>query len=139
MATAADGRVRRLALPSLVAGAAAASTVPFLLRDPHVTGSWGSCPVLAVTGIYCPGCGGLRAVNDLAHLRLGDALSSNGWVVLFIAAVGLSWAAWTWGRLRARPVRWDRWITTPVAWSALASLLAFSVLRNTPLLAVLAP
>ena len=92
-----------------------------------------------MTGLYCPGCGGLRAVHDLAHLRIVDAVSSNAWAVLLIVAVVLAWAAWTWGRLRGRPWRWENWVTAPVAWAALASMVGFAVLRNTPWFSVLAP
>ena len=58
-----------------IAGLAAA-TVALHVRDPHVSGSWGYCP-LSLLGIYCPGCGGLRAVNDLTHGDLAGAASSN--------------------------------------------------------------
>lgn len=128
-----------MALPATAAAATAGLVVPLVLRDPHVPGSWGLCPVLAATGLYCPGCGGLRAVNDLAHLRVVDALSSNAWAVLLIVAVVLAWAAWTRGRLTGRPWRWESWVTAPVAWAALASMVGFGVLRNTPWLSVLAP
>jgi hypothetical protein len=32
------------------------------------------CPLHAMTGLLCPLCGGLRAVNHLAHGHLGAAL-----------------------------------------------------------------
>ena len=53
--------------PLLLAGGVLAASVLLHLRDPHRSGSWGYCPWLMLTGTYCPGCGGLRAVNDLAH------------------------------------------------------------------------
>ncbi|MBO0322065.1 DUF2752 domain-containing protein [Muricauda sp. CAU 1633] len=28
-------------------------------------------------GIYCSGCGSQRAIHDLLHLRIGDAISHN--------------------------------------------------------------
>lgn len=63
--------------PVAVAGLLLAASVALHLRDPHRSGSWGGCPWLAVTGTDCPGCGGLRAVNDLTNLRVVDAASSN--------------------------------------------------------------
>lgn len=81
-------RVRPLVIgPALTA----AATLALHVRDPHVSGSWGFCPWLALTGTYCPGCGGLRAVNDLTHGDLGAALSSN---VLFVIAIPLILGWW---------------------------------------------
>ncbi|MFI2707066.1 DUF2752 domain-containing protein, partial [Nocardioides sp. CER28] len=59
-------RRERLRLPLLTVGGLGAATLALYLRDPHQRGSWGVCP-LSLAGIYCPGCGGLRAVNDLTH------------------------------------------------------------------------
>ena len=44
-----------------------AATIALRLRDPHDSGSWGYCPWKLLTGLDCPGCGALRAVNDLTH------------------------------------------------------------------------
>ena len=71
-------------LPTAVVGTLATATVALHLRDPHVQGTWGICPTKAVLGIECPGCGGLRAVNDLTNLQLVDAISSN---LVFVAAI----------------------------------------------------
>ncbi|QLQ10456.1 MAG: DUF2752 domain-containing protein [Nocardioidaceae bacterium] len=64
------------------------------MRDPHQDGSWGFCPLYAATGLYCPGCGGLRAVNDLTHGDLAGALSSNLLVVLAVPIVVWLWVRW---------------------------------------------
>ena len=53
------------------------SCCPLHFRDPHASGSWGFCPWLALTGLYCPGCGGLRAVNDLTNGDLLGALEQQ--------------------------------------------------------------
>jgi hypothetical protein len=82
-----------------VAAAGLSGCAAVALRDPHVPGSWGFCPFLAVTGLPCPLCGGLRAVHDLMWGRLGEALSANLLVVagLVIAAGAVLW----WGARRA--------------------------------------
>ncbi len=61
------------------------------LRDPHRGGSWGYCPWLLLTGTYCPGCGGLRAVNDLTRGDLAAAASSN---LLLVGSLPLLLVAW---------------------------------------------
>lgn len=78
----------------LVAAAVLGASLLVHLRDPHQSGSWGFCPWLVLTGTYCPGCGGLRAVNDLTHGDLAAAASSN---LLFVGSVPLLlfwWARW---------------------------------------------
>src|SRR5690349_17327258 len=94
----AESRWRRVAPPAVVVGGIAVASLALHLRDPHDSGSWGYCPSAAM-GVYCPGCGGLRAVNDLTNGDLAAAASSN---VLFVAllpflVVGLGvWTADRW-------------------------------------------
>ena len=75
---------RGLRTPALVAGGVLAASVVLHVRDPHAAGSYGFCPWLALTGTYCPACGGLRAVNDLTHGDIAAAASSN---LLFVASL----------------------------------------------------
>src|SRR5688572_20271930 len=75
-AVATASRWERVAAPAFTTGGLAAATLALHLRDPHEQNSWGLCPSAAL-GFWCPGCGGLRAVNDLTHGEVGAALSSN--------------------------------------------------------------
>ena len=36
-------------------------------HDPHQPGAYPACVLHALTGLYCPGCGGTRAAYDLVH------------------------------------------------------------------------
>ena len=138
---AADGRPRsqRLRGPLLLAGGLLAASVVLHLRDPHRSGTYGFCPWLMLTGTYCPGCGGLRAVNDLGDGDLAAAASSN---LLFVATVPL--VAVLWGRTVV-----DRWRGVVrrvdprrhLLWAAAFLTLAvgFAVLRNLPVGSWLAP
>jgi hypothetical protein len=134
--------------PLLLAGTAVAGVLALRLRDPHEVGSWGTCPLLHLTGLYCPGCGGLRAVDDLARLDVGAALSSNALLVLLLPLVVAAWAAW----LR-RSWRHPGSTTTPHApavadgrvrsrslvLAVLAVTVVFAVVRNLPAGGWLAP
>lgn len=42
------------------------------------------CPFHFLTGLYCPGCGSLRALHRLLHGNVAGALAMNGLMVLFI-------------------------------------------------------
>ena len=72
--------LRAAAGPLATAAAVGATALALHLRDPHQQGSWGVCPLYAVTGLYCPGCGGLRAINDITNGSFGAALGSNALV-----------------------------------------------------------
>lgn len=123
--------------PGLALLATATAGVGLLaVRDPHRHGSYGFCPLLALTGLFCPFCGGLRAVNDLTHGRLVDAVSSNSLIVLGspVAAVVLAWVLWRQWRGTPPPAA-PRWLT----WTLLAVVVAFGVARNLPWGAALAP
>ncbi|MBM7515289.1 DUF2752 domain-containing protein [Nocardioides nitrophenolicus] len=124
--------------PVLVVGGLAAATLALHLRDPHEQGSWGACP-FALSGFYCPGCGGLRAVNDLGNLQLGAAASSNLLFVLALPFVVYALARWTAGRWTgtAWVVSERRMLT--LTGVLLAAMLVFAVLRNLPVGAWLAP
>src|SRR5262245_63523111 len=95
----------RLSEPLLMATGLLFAVALLHVRDPHQSGSYGFCPWLLLTGTYCPGCGGLRAVNDLTDGHVGAALSSNLLVVCLIPAAVLAWAVWAHARWRGRPLR----------------------------------
>jgi len=118
--------------PLVAGGVVAAATVVLALHDPHVSGSYGFCPLHALTGLWCPACGGLRATHDLAHGDLAGAWSMNPlWVLTVPVVIAL------WGRLVVRRARGEEVRPAPpwLAWVALATILAFGVLRNVPALA----
>lgn len=126
----------------LLAGTAAAGVAGLaavVARDPHVPNSWGVCPLLATTGVFCPGCGGLRAVADLARGDVTAALSSNALAVVLLAVAALAWLLAAQGLALRRAVPWERWVTGRVAAVVITALAAFSVLRNTPLAGGLTP
>lgn len=103
-AAVATDRSRLLAGP-IVAGAVGIGGFAALhFRDPHESGSWGFCPFLALTGQPCPGCGGLRAVNDLSNGDVVGAISSNAMAVVLVAATVVAWAVWTWRRAHGNDV-----------------------------------
>lgn len=91
------------------------------------------CPLHAMTGLLCPLCGSLRAINHLAHGHVVAALHSN---VVLTVGLPVALAFWLWreriiGRLHvARSSSRARRIATYVA---IAVLFAFTVARNLPI------
>jgi hypothetical protein len=46
------------------------------------------CPFHALTGLYCPGCGSLRAIHQLLHMHFLSAFRLNPLLVLSIPLLG---------------------------------------------------
>jgi drug/metabolite transporter (DMT)-like permease len=92
--------------------------------NPLQHGFYPRCALHSLTGLQCPGCGGLRATHQLLHGNLSEALKLNALVV-----VGLPFLAWgVWrelagGGLKLRP----RWIVLMGV-----VLIVFGILRNLP-------
>lgn len=138
-------------LPVAVGGLAAAATVVLAVRSPHAGGSYGVCPVLALTGLWCPACGGLRAAHELTQLDLAGAWAMNPLLVLGAPLLVAAWGLWLARSLGWRPGqgpagggvgrgpgagRAARLGTgTWPAWTVLAVTAAFTVARNVPALA----
>lgn len=138
-APAGGGLLRGTRLPLLVAGGLTAATAALRLRDPHVSGSWGYCPFLVLTGRPCPACGGLRAVNDLTHGDLVAAMSSNLLVVALIPVAVYWWAQWYRAASGRRPPLGTGPARMWLVWGSLALGVVFGVVRNLAFGAWLAP
>ncbi len=78
------------------------------------------CPLLSLTGIYCPGCGSLRALHYLLHGDCGEAIRYN---VLAMLAIPFLIAYFAIPRLQTHP-------KTPVI--VLYIVIAYFILRNIP-------
>jgi hypothetical protein len=123
----------RLSGPLLVGGLVGVATLGLRLRDPHDSGGWGYCPFKLLTGLDCPGCGSLRAVNDLTHGDLAAAASSNLLFVVAIPVVVALWLLWVRRCWTGSPPRRVAAGTTTALWAtALVVTVVFTVLRNTP-------
>jgi Protein of unknown function (DUF2752) len=123
--------------PALAAAAAAAVAGYVAVVSPDVPGHYPTCPFLALTGYYCPGCGSLRAIHALAHGQIAQAFGYNLFAMTMLPVLGYLWVAWlirsARGRQRSRAVH-------PAWLAGLAVAVAFFwVFRNVPAGHFLAP
>ncbi len=106
-----------------------AATSLVAVVDPYEGGHFPSCPMLALTGWFCPLCGGLRAVHDLTHLDVLGALDRNPLVVVGLPFVVLALLAWGQRAFTGRRIALP-WASSGAA--VLVLLVVFGVLRNVP-------
>jgi len=120
-----------------VAGAVAVTAAGYVaLADPGRAARLPTipCPIHAVTGWWCPGCGMTRAVHDLVTGHPMAAFGGNLLWPLVLGVLAWTWAAWMWPRVPA-PAR-----APAGAWVAVSGLaVAFAVARNVPAFGALAP
>ena len=124
--------------PATVAAAALAVTTAVALIDLGETSVLPPCPFLAITGLWCPLCGGTRAVDALVAGDVGAALGLTLLVVLAVPILAAEWLRWTIGRARGRQTTFMN-VSTRVLTAVTVVALAFAVLRNVPGLEMLAP
>jgi hypothetical protein len=126
-----------LAGPAVTAAGALAGAVLVHVVDPNESGNYPTCPFLAMTGRYCPGCGSLRALHALTDGEIGTAVGLNVLTVAAVPLLAYLWLGWTARRARRAPrtsLADPRWLM------ALAVLVVvFGIARNLPFGAVLAP
>ena len=99
--------------------------------DPNEPGHYPTCPFLATTGWYCPGCGALRGIHDLLHGDIAGALARNPMTVIAVPYLILAWFTWvlrTTGRPAPRSTSLPPW----TIWLLLGAVVTFGVLRNLP-------
>jgi hypothetical protein len=124
------GRWHRLVRPAAVGALVAAGTAYVAAVDPNQPGHYPVCPTYALAGIYCPGCGMLRATHDLLHLDLGGVLARNPLVLPLYVGLVLLFAAWVRAAWTGRPLRWDPPSWMP--WALATAFVAVVVVRNVP-------
>lgn len=87
------------------------------------------CLFHALTGWQCPGCGGTRALYQLLHLNVGQALHYNALVTL-LAPLALVWFIFWYSSIVLRGQSPTLRISRPVAVCLYLVVLFFAAARN---------
>lgn len=128
------GALRRVASgPLLLAGAGGAALAVLATVDPHQPGHYPTCPFLALTGWFCPGCGSLRALHDLTQLDVAGAWGMNPLLLVVLPFLVVTWLLWTRRRWRGAAKSWllPGWAVIGI----LVLMVGYGVARNVPALA----
>jgi hypothetical protein len=120
----------RLAVPAGILAAVVGAFAYVGAVDPNQPGHYPVCPLLRYTGVYCPGCGGLRSAHAFVHGDFLAALQDNAAAVLAYPVLAVLWTVWVVRAARGRPPRID---LRPVhLWTLGAFVLVFTIVRNLP-------
>ena len=92
--------------------------------------AWLRCPVNLTTGLYCPGCGSLRAIHALLNGELLSALSCNLLAVIALPILLIS------GVITLAKVLRGQSTTVSIrplwTWTTFWAVILFTILRNLP-------
>ncbi|MFV0388783.1 MAG: DUF2752 domain-containing protein [Pyrinomonadaceae bacterium] len=120
---------KTLAATVLALGALGVSSLTLL--DPTKVAFFPKCPLLALTGFACPGCGITRAFHAFFHGDVLGALDYNLlfpiWLFVFVYFAGSLIS--TLFRGRGLPLQW---ITPAFLFSTVGFMLLFGIVRNIP-------
>ncbi len=130
-------RAHRLVAPLATAAAVGGAWVAVAVLGPARAVPL-PCPLLAVTGLACPFCGGTHAAYALAHGDVMAAADHNAVVVLAAPVAVVLWARWLIGRVRGAPGPMFA-PSNRMLLIVSAGLLLFAIVRNLPFGAALAP
>ena len=106
--------------------------VLYFLIDPNEVDFLPKCPLYAVTGLYCPGCGSQRATHALLHFDLLGMLRQNLFYVLGLIIIGYHILITVLNKLLSK--KYYNYLYHPYTPKfILAGILIFWGLRNIPL------
>jgi hypothetical protein len=95
------------------------------------------CHFYSLTGLHCPGCGSLRALHELLHGNLIEAVRLNALLLLCLTVFVFLVARYVLAAVRRQRAFFT--VRAVWLWTFLCAAVAFSVLRNLPGFAWLAP
>lgn len=100
-------------------------------NSPLQSSIYPSCPVYSLAKLHCPGCGTARALHDLVHFRLLEAIDHNPMTIFFtpiiIYSIGAYFVREFFGKRLPEPFKRARSVRI-----LLVVIIVFTILRNIP-------
>ena len=121
---------RKLTGALIAAGLVLVGLVLFFF-DPVRNSFYPACQFHKLTGLHCPGCGGLRALHQLTHGNIVAAFRCNPLLVVLLPFFTLVLVRWV---LRGRTMFDSNtaFFRPAALWTLLALTAVFTILRNLP-------
>ncbi len=120
---------RTLAAAAVTAAAVGSTAVWYY--NPSEVHFFPVCPLYAMTGFACPGCGLTRGFHALFHGDIGNALHFNALLPVWTLIFGYVFVSLLLLAVRGKGL--PMWPTMPrFLWTFMIVLLTFGVVRNIP-------
>jgi hypothetical protein len=110
---------------------AISSTVFFVFNNinPSVSSFFPPCPFHKLTGLYCPGCGSLRALHQLLHGNISKSFNYNPLMILSLPFIIYSFLSYIIEEIIGKSLP-KIFIPAFYIWILLVIILLFGILRN---------
>lgn len=112
-------------------GVILAATFILYFFNPSTSSVYPPSPFRALTGLYCPGCGTLRALHHLLHGHIITAFGLNPLMMLALPYLIYSYISYSAPVILEREIP-QIFIKANWIWLILKVILAYWVLRNIP-------
>lgn len=100
--------------------------------DPSASHFFPVCPLYAMTGIACPGCGLTRGYHALFHGDIATAMHFNALIPLYSLLFGYLFVSLVLMAATGKGLSFSAFQKPWLLWSVMALALVFAVLRNLP-------
>lgn len=109
-----------------------AGLIVLRIYDPATSNIFPPCPLRYLTGLYCPGCGSLRAIHQLLLGNVREAWAFNPLTVLLLPFVSYGLASEAFSHLRGHGLLQ---VFLPAIWIRVLCVIVvlFGIARNIPL------
>jgi hypothetical protein len=127
--------MKKLSMRTMLAGSLFLGTIGLVLLrvyDPASSRVFPPCPLHYLTGLYCPGCGSLRAIHQLLLGNLRDAWAMNPLTCLLLPFLIYGLASQALLRLRGRGLP-QVFLPAASIRALCAVIVLFGILRNLPI------
>jgi hypothetical protein len=98
--------------------------------DPAHFGFYPTCGLYRTTGLFCPGCGSLRAMHHLLHGHLLEALRFNALLVCSLPFVSAAAGLWLLRKWHDQPFSLP--LKPAWVWFGTIIVVVFTIARNLP-------
>jgi hypothetical protein len=125
-------QIRKLRVLAVLSLLGVATLVLLRIFDPATSGMFPPCPLHYLTGLYCPGCGSLRAIHALLQGDLRQAWAMNALTVVMLPFIAYGMTSQLHLQLRGRALPGPM---LPPAWirALCLAIILFGIARNLPI------
>ena len=97
--------------------------------NPSASSFFPPCPIHKITGLYCPGCGSLRALHQLFNGNILRAFRFNPLMIVALPFISYSFLSYILDGIIGKRLH-GIFIPAFYIWLILAIILLFGILRN---------